>query len=78
MDYIIIILLVILIVLVIFSLMKNINEAKITERLGKLEVNMIVHYSAGLPYICLYPNIARPFLPCFLRPRIYVGVLNTG
>ena len=41
MDYIIIVLLVILIVLVIFSLMKNINEAKITERLGKLEVNMI-------------------------------------
>ena len=41
MDIIIIILLVILIVLVIFSLMKNINEAKITERLGKLEVEMI-------------------------------------
>lgn len=41
MDYVIIVLLVILIVLVIFSLMKNINEAKITERLGKLEVNMI-------------------------------------
>ena len=41
MDYIIIVLLVILIVLVIISLMKNINEAKITERLGKLEVNMI-------------------------------------
>ena len=45
MDYIIIILLVILIVLVIFSLMKNINEAKITERLGKLEVNMIKEMS---------------------------------
>ena len=41
MDYVIIVLLVILIILVIFSLMKNINEAKITERLGKLEVNMI-------------------------------------
>ena len=45
MDYIIIVLLVILIVLVIFSLMKNINEAKITERLGKLEVNMIKEMS---------------------------------
>ena len=41
MDYIIIVLLVILIVLFIFSLMKNINEAKITERLGNLEINMI-------------------------------------
>ena len=45
MDYIIIVLLVILIILVIFSLMKNINEAKITERLGKLEVNMIKEMS---------------------------------
>ena len=45
MNYIIIVLLVILIVLVIFSLMKNINEAKITERLGKLEVNMIKEMS---------------------------------
>lgn len=41
MDYVIIILLIILIVLVILSLMKNINEAKITERLGNLEVKMI-------------------------------------
>ena len=45
MDYIIIILLVILIVLAIFSLIKNINEAKITERLGNLEVNMIKEMS---------------------------------
>ena len=41
MDYIIIALMVILIILVVISLMKNINEAKITERLGKLEVQMI-------------------------------------
>lgn len=41
MDFVIIILLVILIVLSVFSLFKNINEANITERLGKLEVNMI-------------------------------------
>ncbi len=41
MDYIIILLLVILIVLVIISLFKNINESNITERLGKLEVNMM-------------------------------------
>ena len=41
MDYIIIALLAVLIVLVIFSLSKNINEAKITERLGKLEIQMI-------------------------------------
>ena len=41
MDYVIIALLIILIILVIISLSKNINEAKITERLGKLEVQMI-------------------------------------
>ena len=41
MDIVIIVLLVILIVLVILSLMKNINEAKITERLGKLELEMV-------------------------------------
>ena len=41
MDIIIIILLVILIIIGIISLMKNINESNITERLGKLEVNMI-------------------------------------
>ena len=41
MDIVIIVLLVILIVLTIISLMKNINESHITERLGKLEVNMI-------------------------------------
>ena len=41
MDIVIIVLLVILIVLTILSLMKNINESHITERLGKLEVNMI-------------------------------------
>jgi len=41
MDIVIIILLVILIILTIISLMKNINESHITERLGKLEVNMV-------------------------------------
>ena len=41
MDIVIIVLLVVLIVLTIISLMKNINESHITERLGKLEVNMI-------------------------------------
>ena len=41
MDIVIIVLLVILIILVCFSLMKNINEAKITERLGKLELEMV-------------------------------------
>ena len=41
MDYIIIGLLIILIILAIISLFKNINEARITERLGRLEVNMI-------------------------------------
>ena len=40
-DYVIIGLLILLIVLVIISLFKNINEAKITERLGKLELDMI-------------------------------------
>ena len=40
-DYIIIGLLLVLIVLAIISLFKNINEAHITERLGKLEVNMV-------------------------------------
>ena len=41
MEIIIIFLLIILIVLTIFSLMKNINESHITERLGKLEVSMM-------------------------------------
>ena len=41
MDIIIIVLLVILIIIGIMSLMKNINESNITERLGKLELNMI-------------------------------------
>ncbi len=45
MDYIIIGLLIILIILVIFLLTKNINEAHITERLGKLEVDMIKELS---------------------------------
>lgn len=45
MDYIIIGLLIVIIILVIFSLLKNINEAMITERLGKLEVNMIKELS---------------------------------
>ena len=40
-EIIIIVLLVILIILTILSLIKNINESHITERLGKLEVNMM-------------------------------------
>ncbi len=45
MDYIIIGLLVITIILIIISLFKNINESNITERLGKLEVEMIKELS---------------------------------
>ena len=45
MDYIIIILLIILIILVIISISKNVNEAKITERLGKLETNTVKELS---------------------------------
>ncbi len=41
MDYIIIALLILIIILLIFSLIKNINEARITERLGNLEVTMV-------------------------------------
>ena len=41
MDYIIIGLLVVILVVVIISLFKNINESNITERLGRLEVNMM-------------------------------------
>ena len=41
MDYIIIGLLIVILILVVISLFKNINEARITERLGRLEVNMI-------------------------------------
>ncbi len=40
MDYIIIGLLIVILILVIISLLKNINESNITERLGKLEVTM--------------------------------------
>ena len=41
MEYIIIGLLILLVILVIFSISKNINESNITERLGKLETNMV-------------------------------------
>ena len=41
MDYIIIGLFVVILVLVVISLFKNINESNITERLGRLEVNMM-------------------------------------
>ncbi len=41
MDYIILGLLVIILILVVVSLFKNINESNITERLGRLEVNMM-------------------------------------
>lgn len=41
MDIVIIVLLVILIILTVISLLKNINESHITERLGKLEVSMM-------------------------------------
>lgn len=41
MDYIIIGLLVVILILVLISLFKNINESNITERLGRLEVNMM-------------------------------------
>lgn len=41
MDYIIIGLLIIILILVVVSLLKNINESNITERLGKLEVSMM-------------------------------------
>lgn len=41
MDYIIIILLIVILILTVISLFKNINESNITERLGKLETNMV-------------------------------------
>ncbi len=41
MEYIIISLLVLILILVVISLFKNINESNITERLGKLELNMV-------------------------------------
>ena len=41
MDYVILGLLVIILILVVVSLFKNINESNITERLGRLEVNMM-------------------------------------
>ena len=41
MDYIIIGLLIVILILVVISLFKNINEGNITERLGRLEVNMM-------------------------------------
>ena len=44
-DYIIIALIVILIILVLIALKKNVNEAQITERLGKLEVTTIKELS---------------------------------
>ena len=44
-EYIILIGIVILIILVIISILKNVNEAKITERLGKLETNTVKELS---------------------------------
>ena len=41
MDYVIILLLIVLIILVVISLFKNINESNITERLGKLELEVM-------------------------------------
>ncbi|MCI8778032.1 MAG: DNA recombination protein RmuC [Bacilli bacterium] len=41
MDYVIIIILIVILILTVISLFKNINESNITERLGKLETNMI-------------------------------------
>jgi len=40
-DYIILGLLIVILILVVISLFKNINESNITERLGRLEVNMM-------------------------------------
>lgn len=45
MDYVIIGLLLLIVILVIVSIVKNINEAKITERLGKLETTLIKELS---------------------------------
>ena len=45
MEYIIIGLLVVILILVVLSLAKNINESNITERLGKLETNMVKEIS---------------------------------
>ena len=45
MDYIIIGLLVAILILIVISISKNINESNITERLGKLETNMIKEIS---------------------------------
>lgn len=46
MEYIILGLLIIILVIVVLSLMKNINESNITERLGKLETNVIKELGA--------------------------------
>lgn len=45
MEYLIVVLLIVILILVILSLSKNINESNITERLGKLETNMIKEVS---------------------------------
>ena len=44
-DYIILGGIVVIIVLVIIAIIKNVNEAKITERLGKLETNTVKELS---------------------------------
>ena len=41
MEYIIIVLLIVILVLVVISVSKGINESNITERLGKLETEVI-------------------------------------
>ena len=45
-DYIIIGMLVIIIILVVIAIFKNVNEGKITERLGNLETNTVKELSS--------------------------------
>ena len=77
MEYLIIGLLILIIILVIFSISKNINEGNITERLGKLETNVIKElgeFKSGVS-----TNLNKSHLQCcrsFLWHLLHSAVLS--
>ncbi len=74
MDYIIIGILILLVILVTISLMKNINEGRITERLGNLETN--VTKSLGDFNVDINKNLNKDFTELNERIEYKLNVMN--
>ena len=55
-DYIIIGLLVLIIILVVIAIFKNVNEGKITERLGNLETNTVKELASMVNSVDVEPS----------------------